>query len=118
MRLIVAALALMSSVAVAGDGPCKDSYLPAIASHESMQTIRAKLLTSGFFPLYSARPQNTAEHKARKAGIFEISQCLNTKAFQGCYSNWLTLSGEAISIAFPTDRAPFIADCPKSMREN
>lgn len=118
MRLIVAALILISNNALAGDGQCKDSYLPHVSSQDSIQTIRAKLLTSGFFPVYSAQPKNAPENRLRKIGLFEFSDCLNTNAFKGCYANWLTRSGEKISIAFPDDRPPFIADCPKSMREN
>lgn len=119
MRFLVFALALSVSVpSFAGNGLCKDSYLPPITNKDSIQAVRAKLLTSGFFPVYSAHPTDVPE-RIRKLGFFEFSTCMDGRAFKGCYAEWLTASGETISIAFPgDDRAPFLADCPNAMREN
>jgi hypothetical protein len=119
MRFLAFALAFSVSVpSFAGNGLCKDSYLPAITNSDSIQAIRAKLLASGFFPVYSAQPLDVPE-RIRNLGFFEFSTCLDARAFKGCYAEWLTASGESVSIAFPRDgRAPFLADCPSSMREN
>jgi hypothetical protein len=119
MRFLAFALAFsFSVVAFAGNGQCKNSYLPPITTSDSIQAIRAKLLTSVFFPVYSAQPSNVPD-QMRKHGFFEFSECLDSSAFKGCYAHWLIASGEDVLIAFPRDgRTPFIADCPSAMREN
>lgn len=117
MRFLLLALALATAPhSFAGDGPCKDTYLPPFKSSDSIQILRAKILSHGFFPIMSTDPRSVPE-KVIRSGFFEFSSCQHSSAFDGCFANWVTRYGERVSIAFPADgRPPFISDCPASMR--
>lgn len=117
MKKLLFTLALFAAApAFSGNGLCQNSHLPAISKNDSIQAVRAKLLTSGFFPVYIEHPASVPEC-IRKTGFFEFSECLNSTAYKGCYAAWLTRAGDKILIAFPGyGRAPFLADCPPHMR--
>lgn len=98
MRLFFAALALMSSVAVAAP-PCSVPGLPSI-NNVSYHQARSRLIEAGFIPAITPTDANLSaivDEPRRLFGYGEVSDCSGT-GYGGCVYNWRSPKGQAFNI--------------------
>jgi hypothetical protein len=116
MQRILAAI-ILAALAPYASADCHVPGFPNLGHPKtnSFQTYRAILLTSGFFPMQS-KPKTTEAEVLQNSGMLEIFSSIHNRGASGIFGNWISPSGQRITVFFPTDRQPFVSDCPPQYR--